>query len=216
MKKYDYYYETESVQCWDELKKSEITYGKEWWKKNADNGRFDLIGEFPMTTIRSVDEKNDIPIYENHTNVLNSEWVILHNMFISVLIDYIKEHCFEHVVDIYRLNISLDKPKWKLSLCDKKDEEINFPDSDPYIMEGVDSYVSDQETLDKYDELSQLLYFHFVEFCRRHFVDLNKMDYLSFSVENVKDSISYGGWSPSSDSSFTLYNKGSKNIVCSM
>ena len=91
MKKYDYYYETESVQCWDELKKSEITYGKEWWKKNADNGRFDLIGEFPMATIRSVDEKNDIPIYENHTNVLNSEWVILHNMFISVLIDYIKK-----------------------------------------------------------------------------------------------------------------------------
>ena len=66
------------------------------------------------------------------------------------------------------------------------------------------------------NELSQLLYFHFVEFCRRHFVDLNKMDYLSFSVENIKDSISYGGWSPSSDSSFTLYNKGRKNIVCSM
>ena len=53
----------------------------EWWRTNQQKGDLELKGEYLETiTPLSEEEKNDSPLFNNYTNVKNSEWSILFSM----------------------------------------------------------------------------------------------------------------------------------------
>ena len=65
----------------------------EWWRTMECNGDLELKGEYLETiTHLSVEEKNDSPLFENHTNVKNSEWTILFSMLGQALVDWCVEN----------------------------------------------------------------------------------------------------------------------------
>ena len=65
----------------------------EWWRKEEYKNDLELKGEYLETiTPLSEEEKNDSPLFKNHTNVKNSEWSILFGMLGQALVDWCVEN----------------------------------------------------------------------------------------------------------------------------
>ena len=65
----------------------------EWWRTNQQKGDLELKGEYLETiTPLSEEEKNDSPLFNNYTNVKNSEWSILFSMLGQALVDWCVEN----------------------------------------------------------------------------------------------------------------------------
>ena len=64
-----------------------------WWLDENTRRNFDVKGEYIETTsMISATDKNDVPIFTNHTNLKNSEWSRLHFILSQALIDWLNEN----------------------------------------------------------------------------------------------------------------------------
>lgn len=198
MKTYNGYYDFFSKTCWEDIKKFEKKNGVKWWDKNSIN-----------------DDVNDLPLIENRTNVKSSEYVILHDMLVQLLLDYITEHPINN--DVYALSMEIDllKGSWRTYLNDLEDLDLSVPNGEKCDIKTL-SPVMDEAIVKSYEDLYEHMYYFISEFIRRNRDKYNeKITSVLFSTVNLKESLDEDKWMPSLDSSLSFYIDDDL-IVCSM
>lgn len=199
MKQYNGYYQQFKGELFNGLKKREKNNGKKWWDSNSIN-----------------DEVNDVPLIENKTKVLSSEFDILHHQMVQLLIDYINEHPLDNEVYSFSMDVDLMKGTWLTYLNDNEKINIDIPDSD--IDYDFRSYtaIEDEEIIESYDDLSEHMYYFISEFIRRHRDQLEeKLTKVYFTVLDLKKSLEEKKWTPTTESSLLFYIN-DELVVCSM
>ena len=188
MKTYNEYYS----ECKEDGKKSvsvsENIYGKNWWQKtnNGDNS------------------KNDAPIIKNETNVPNSDWITLHTMLSEMVIDYMRDNNINENIYSYSINVNLGKVKrkWSMYLKTSTTESIKLPD------ETIDiptfPFVSDERIINEFDWLNKYIYGNVYKFVVSKNIE-DTVGSINFSIDNIRPSVDFGKWCPSSDSSLSAY-----------
>lgn len=205
MKTYKEYYELSKDQCSKSLMKDEQRYGKNWWKLNDEytQNKFKTTQNYDF--IKPLIDKNDTPLIMNTTNVYNSEWVILHHMFVQMVIDYIKDNNIDDNLYSYCININLDKPrkKWSIFLKRAEKESIILPESEPYDFPSYE-FICDEDIISKFNSLNKHIYNCVKKFIEKHKDDIPIfLNNINFSIDELKSSLEYGAWVPSSDSSLS-------------
>jgi hypothetical protein len=189
MKTYDEYYKISEQCCGNSLAKSEAMYGKGWWKRHDKN----LTTSQDYDFTKSMVDKNDAPIIRNVTNVYNSEWCILHQMLIEMVVDYMKENIINDDVCSYSININLDKPekKWTIYLKRSDCESIVLPESEPFDFPSFE-FISDESVIKKFDGLNALVYKYVKKFLKKHSKDIPEFtNNVNFSIDNIDCALKY-------------------------
>ena len=190
MRTFQEYYDRFLAKEQDWLKKQD----REWWKPG--NERYlGIRGTYPETTkFLSIDEKNDSSLFQNHTNVKNSEWSILFHMLGQALVDWCREKG------------ATWKNLWSYSFLIKREGETVTLGSKVKSYEGDHwEYETDPERLECFKGLDE--YFKDMLFW---FFDNHKGDvpldwnWFGFGLDDLADSVKFGEWVPASDGDINL------------
>ena len=179
----------------------------EWWKSKSDNLNYlGIRGKYPETTkFLTEDERNDVSLFHNHTNVKNSEWSILHFMMGQALVDWCREKgaTWEEL--------------WCYSLCIEKNEDtISLKSKIKKYDEDYWEYEQDEEKTKYFVGLDEFLKDMLFWFFDEHKGDIPlDWNWFGFSLDALSTSVKYGEWVPASDGSmnFGLYNPEKKEYI---
>lgn len=201
MKTFKEYYDKELARELDWLGKQD----KEWWKPGEERW-LGIKGEYPSNVqFLTIDEKNDVSLFHNHTNVRNSEWSILFSMLGQALVDWCREKgatweelwCYSFSIRRDGENITLG---YKVKMYDEDHWEY---DTDPKRLEhfkGLDEY------------LKEMVFWFF----NRHEGNVpTGWNWFGFGLDSLSTSVAYGEWVPASDGSMNLgnYNEETKEYI---
>ena len=168
---------------------------EEWWKNKNDFDYLETKGDY-IETIKflTVDEKNDSSLFQNHTNVKNSEWDILFSMLGQALVDW----CVENNVpqNIYSFHLNIDRYIDGLDDCYKVNWGVHTTDDDNKINEP-----------EIFDDCANTLADIVNEFISQQGKNIpNDWNYFSFGLDDLQASIKYGEWVCFSDGYMNLGN----------
>ena len=173
-------------------------YGQKdaWWRRDENARRsFDVKGEYIESVNKiSVDDKNDTPIFTNHTNLKNSELSRLHYMLAQALIDWLNEN---KKVDLYNFTLKLFR-------------KVEYPDN-VYEIEYSAQKMENEYPIDVNDpelqECADFLCDLTAEFIESHSNDI-PLDWnaLSFYIDTLELSCRYNKWCSCSDSYLNIGN----------
>lgn len=170
----------------------------EWWRSKLTKQQksdLELKGEYLETiTPLSEEEKNDSPLFENHTNVKNSEWAILFDMLGQALVDWCvkngkKENLWSFSINVKRVVDGV--------------EDLYIPSF------NVKYYFPDTQVIDSLEDESKREGFvgcqDFLLGLISEFLEKNKRDLpldwnmFWFGLDDLESSCKYGVWTPASD-----------------
>ena len=172
-----------------------------WWRRGEDAKRdFDEEGEY-METVNtiSVADKNDVPVFTNHTNIKNSEWSRLHHILVQALIDWLNENKKSH---LYSFTLKLFR-------------RVDYPNNAyeiEYSAQKIESEypidINDPELQECADFLCDLI----AEFTESHLNDI-PLDWnvLSFYIDSLRHSCKCKEWCSYSDSYLQIGNQDSED-----
>ena len=175
----------------------------EWWKRKNMSGDLDAKGDYIETVkFLAKDEKNDSSLFENHTNVKNSEWGILFHMLGQALIDW----CVENKIpeNIWSFNMHIDR----VVDCLDDIHRISWGIY-PYDKMDGDRFKKGKEieNPERFDDCAQFLADLVDMFMTKHGYDIpNDWNYFSFGLDDLQGSIPYGEWCCCSDGYMHLGN----------
>lgn len=196
MKTYKEYYAKFLAKEMDWLDKQD----KQWWRP-AKKEWMNVQGEYLETVnILPIEEKNDVSLFVNHTNLKNIKWGILFYMLAQALVDWCKEKgatwedlwCYDIVIRktvedgrvtyIYKHSLrNHNDHEWVYEINEKRNE----------IFDGLDGFLCDM----------------FDRFLEDNIPDIPlDWNYFSFSLDSLSTSVEYGEWVPASDGSMNLGN----------
>ena len=167
-----------------------------WWRDNEDAKRsFDIKGEYIETTNTiSVADKNDVPVFTNHTNLKNSELTRLHYILAQALIDWLNEN---KKADLYNFTLKLFR-------------RVDYPDN-IYEIEYSAQKIEDEYPIDINDpelqECADFLCDLVSEFIESHSNNM-PLDWnaLSFYIDSLEQSCECNEWCSYSDSYLNIGN----------
>ena len=172
----------------------------EWWRP-AKERWLGVQGEYLETVhILPIEEKNDVSLFHNHTNVKNIKWGILFSMLAQALIDWCKEKDLTWE-DLWSYSIIIKKTIengrvtyiYRHSLRNHNDHEWE--------------YETDEKRNELFDGLDDFLCDLFDRFLEDNMPDVPlDWNWFSFSLDSLTESVKYGEWVPASDGSMNLGN----------
>lgn len=167
-----------------------------WWRRDENARRdFDVKGNYIETvnTI-SVTDKNDVPIFVNHTNLKNSDWTRLHHMLAQALIDWLnenkKDNLYSFTLKLFRDVDCIDNIYEIEYGAQKIEDECPIDINDPELQECADF-------------LCDLI----AEFIESHSNSI-PLDWntISFHIDSLKQSCKCNEWCSYSDSYLNVGN----------
>ena len=170
-----------------------------WWRRDESTKHdFDIKGDYIETvnTI-SIADKNDVPIFINHTNLKNSEWTRLHYILTQALIDWLNEnkksHLYSFTLNLFRdvdCNNNIYEVRYGAQKIEAETDECPVDIDDPELQECADFLCGLVE-----------------EFVESHSNNI-PLDWnvLKFSIDSLRKSCKSGWWSTYSDSYFNIGN----------
>ena len=167
-----------------------------WWRRDEDAKRdFDEEGEYMETVNKiSIADKNDVPVFTNHTNIKNSEWSRLHHILVQALIDWLNENKKDN---LYGFTLKL----FREVDCINNIYEIEYGTQKIEDEYPVD--INDPELQECADFLCDLV----AEFIETHLNDI-PLDWnsLSFYIDALEHSCKCNEWCAYSDSYLNVGN----------
>ena len=172
----------------------------EWWRAKQNKDELDLKGEYLETiTPLSEEEKNDSPLFKNHTNVKNSEWDILFSMLGQALVDWCvengkQENLWSFSIKVKRVVDGIDDlyiPSFNV--------KYYFPDAQ------VVNSLEDESKREGFVGCQDFLFELISEFLERNKRDL-PLDWNGFwfGLDDLRVSCRYGDWVGASDGYMNL------------
>ena len=166
-----------------------------WWLDENTRRNFNVKGEYIETTsMISATDKNDVPIFTNHTNLKNSEWSRLHFILSQALIDWLNENKKDN---LYGFTLKL----FREVDCINNIYEIEYGAQKIEDEYPVD--INDPELQECADFLCDLV----AEFIETHLNDI-PLDWnsLSFYIDALEHSCKCNEWCTYSDSYLNVGN----------
>ena len=170
-----------------------------WWRCDESTKHdFDIKGDYIETVNAiSIADKNDVPIFVNHTNLKNSEWTRLHYILSQALIDWLNENKKSHLYS-FTLNLFHDVD------CNNNIYEVRY--GAQKIETKTDECpvdINDSELPECADFLCDLV----AEFIETHLNDI-PLDWnsLSFYIDALEHSCKCNEWCAYSDSYLNVGN----------
>lgn len=167
-----------------------------WWRCDESTKHdFDIKGDYIETVnIISIADKNDVPIFVNHTNLKNSELTRLHYILSQALIDWLNENkksnLYSFTLKLFR-NVDCIDNIYEIEYSAQKIEsEYPIDINDPELQECANFLCGLVE-----------------EFVETHSNNI-PLDWnvLKFSIDSLRKSCKSGWWSTYSDSYFNIGN----------
>ena len=179
----------------------------EWWRTNQQKGDLELKGEYLETiTPLSEEEKNDSPLFNNYTNVKNSEWSILFSMLGQALVDWCvengkQENLWSFSIKVKRVVDGIDDlyiPSFNV--------KYYFPDAQ------VVNSLEDESKREGFVGCQDFLLGLISEFLERNKRDL-PLDWnmFCFGLDDLESSCRYGVWTSASDGYMDLASVDDEN-----
>lgn len=167
-----------------------------WWHKDGYYN-LDVKGDYIESVgFLNENKKNDSPVFDNHTNVRNSEWSVLFDMLAQALIDWCVEN--GECEDLWSYYIFI-----KRGVCptgNSYEYEYSVSVEDTYNKKPVDD-----ERMMKFDECSGFLCDIIDEFISTHGKDIpNDWEKITFGLDDIKSSCKHRVWCSNSDGVFTM------------
>lgn len=170
----------------------------EWWRAKLTKQQksdLELKGEYLETiTPLSEEEKNDSPLFHNHTNVKNSEWCILFSILGQALVDWCVEN--EKQENLWSFSIKVERVVDGI-------EELYIPSF------NVKCYFPDTQVVTSLEDESKREGFvgcqDFLLGLISEFLERNKKDLplnwnmFCFGLDDLEASCKYGEWVSASD-----------------
>ena len=166
-----------------------------WWLDENTKSSFVTKGDYIETTsMISAIDKNNIPIFTNHTNLKNSEWSRLHFILSQALIDWLNENKKDNLYG------------FTLKLFREVDYINNIYEIEYGAQKIEDEYpvdINDSELQECADFLCDLV----AEFIETHLNDI-PLDWnsLSFYIDALEHSCKCNEWCAYSDSYLNVGN----------
>ena len=179
----------------------------EWWRTNQQKGDLELKGEYLETiTPLKKKKKNDSPLFNNYTNVKNSEWSILFSMLGQALVDWCvengkQENLWSFSIKVKRVIDGIDDlyiPSFNV--------QYYFPDAQ--VVKSLEDESKREGFVDCQDFLLGLV----SEFLERNKRDL-PLDWnmFWFGLDDLESSCRYGIWTSASDGYMDLASVDDEN-----
>lgn len=167
-----------------------------WWRRDESTKHdFDIKGDYIETVNAiSIADKNDVPIFVNHTNLKNSELTRLHYILSQALIDWLnenkKDNLYSFTLKLFR-NVDCIDNIYEIEYSAQKIEsEYPIDTNDPELQECADFLCDLVE-----------------EFVESHSNNI-PLDWnaLSFYIDSLEHSCRCNGWCSYSDSYLNIGN----------
>ena len=196
MRTYKEYYQIAQEQhlAWKSIQQ------EEWWKKGSYKGDLELRGEYLETvTLLPEDEKNDSSIFENHTNVKNSEWNILFSMLGRALVEWCVEN--ERQEDLWSFSIKVKRVVDGIEDLYIPSFNVRRYNPDTQLVENIE----DESRLEGFVGYQDFLLGLISEFLERNGRDI-PLDWNGFwfGLDDLRTSCRYGDWVGASDGYMNL------------
>ena len=167
----------------------------EWWRTRQYKGDLELMGEYLETTIPlSEEEKNDSSIFENHTNVKNSEWAILFSMLGQAVVDWCVENGKQE--NLWSFSINVKRVVDGIEDLYIPSFNVKYYDPDTQLVESIE----DESKLKEFVGCQDFLFGLISEFIEKNKKDL-PLDWNGFwfGLDDLAASCKYGEWIAASD-----------------
>ena len=196
MRTYKEYYQIAQEQhlAWKSKQKDE------WWRAKQNKDELDLKGEYLETiTPLSEEEKNDSPLFENHTNVKNREWGILFSMIGQALVDWCVENGKQENLWSFSIKVKRVIDGIEDFYIPSFNVKYYFPDTQ--VVKSLEDESKWEEFVDCQDFLLGLI---------SEFLENNKRDLpldwnmFCFGLDDLESSCRYGIWTSASDGNMDL------------
>ena len=182
----------------------------EWWRTNQQKGDLELKGEYLETiTPLSEEEKNDSPLFNNYTNVKNSEWSILFSMLGQALVDWCVENGKQE--NLWSFSIKVKRVVDGIEDLYIPSFYVKYYSPDNQVVENLEDESKREGFVGCQDFLFELI----SEFLERNKRDL-PLDWNTFwfGLDALETSCEYGKWLPVSDGHMNLASVDEKNNEC--
>lgn len=167
----------------------------EWWRTGQYKGNLEFMGEYLETTIPlSEEEKNDSSIFENHTNVKNSEWDILFSMLGQAVVDWCVENGKQE--NLWSFSITVKRVVDGIEDLYIPSFNVKYYDPDTQLVESIE----DESKLKEFVGCQDFLFGLISEFIEKNKKDL-PLDWNAFwfGLDDLAASCKYGKWIAASD-----------------
>lgn len=172
---------------------------EEWWKKNSDKN-LNIKGNYPEDVkFLSNEEKNDSPLFDNHTNVKNSEWGILFDMLAQGLIDWCCENVDWKNIDYFGFEIQ------KNTIETPHIIDYSFSVENYDFDKKITVKETNEKQLEKFKECMKFLNKITEEFFNKNEKNIPiNWNYFSFGFDSLFVSCKFNKWVPDSDGFLNL------------
>ena len=179
----------------------------EWWRAKQNKDELDLKGEYLETiTPLSEEEKNDSPLFKNHTNVKNREWGILFSMLGQTLVDWCVENGKQENLWSFSIKVKRVVDGIEDLYIPSFNVKYYFPDTQ--VVKSLEDESKREEFVDCQDFLLGLI---------SEFLENNKRDLpldwniFCFGLDDLESSCRYGVWTSASDGYMDLASVDDEN-----
>ena len=179
----------------------------EWWRTMECNGDLELKGEYLETiTPLSEEEKNDSPLFNNYTNVKNSEWSILFSMLGQALVDWCVENGKQE--NLWSFSIKVKRVVDGIEDLYIPSFNVKYYSPDNQVTKNLEDESKREGFVGCQDFLFELI----SEFLERNKRDL-PLDWNTFwfGLDDLESSCKYGVWTPASDGYMDLASVDDEN-----
>lgn len=179
----------------------------EWWRTGQYKGHLELMGEYLETTIQLLEEeKNDSSIFENHTNVKNSEWDILFSMLGQAVVDWCVENGKQE--NLWSFSITVKRVVDGVEDLYIPSFNVKYYDPDTQMVESLE----DESKLEGFVGCQDFLFGLISEFLEKNKKDL-PLDWNTFwfGLDDLAASCKYGEWIAASDGCMNLASVDDEN-----
>ena len=179
----------------------------EWWRAKQNKDELDLKGEYLETiTPLSEEEKNDSPLFNNYTNVKNSEWSILFSMLGQALVDWCVENGKQENLWSFSIKVKRVVDGIEDLYIPSFNVKYYFPDAQ------VVKSLEDESKREGFVGCQDFLFELISEFLERNKRDL-PLDWNTFwfGLDDLESSCKYGVWTPASDGYMDLASVDDEN-----
>lgn len=179
----------------------------EWWRKEEYKNDLELKGEYLETiTPLSEEEKNDSPLFKNHTNVKNSEWSILFGMLGQALVDWCVENGKQENLWSFSIKVNRVVDGMEDLYIPSFNVKCYFPDNQ------VVTSLEDESKREGFVGCQNFLLGLISEFLERNKKDLPlNWNMFCFGLDDLETSCKYGEWVSASDGYMDLASVNDEN-----
>lgn len=179
----------------------------EWWRKEEYKNDLELKGEYLETiTPLSEEEKNDYPLFKNHTNLKNSEWSILFSMLGQALVDWCVENGKQENLWSFSIKVNRVVDGMEDLYIPSFNVKCYFPDNQ------VVTSLEDESKREGFVGCQNFLLGLISEFLERNKKDLPlNWNMFCFGLDDLETSCKYGEWVSASDGYMDLASVNDEN-----